>query len=112
MTDAYAGDESQIQPPPSFLALHTDPRRQRLSLPLAEVRARYELCEDLAQALTEHARALSQGGTVSDNEVLQRCHAGLATPESGLSPAEAEWVVRRLAELLDWSQPADFPSSP
>lgn len=108
MTDAYAGDESQIQPPPSFLALYTDPRRQRLNLPLAEVRARYELCEDLAQALTEHARALSQGGTVSDDEVLQRCHSGLATPESGLSPPEAEWVVRRLAELLDWSQPGAF----
>ena len=30
----------------------------------------------------------------------------------GLSPAEAEWAVRRLAELLDWSQPAVFSSSP
>ena len=100
MTDSYAGDESQIQPPPSFLALYADPRRQRLSAPLSQVRERYELCEDLAQMLTEQARAVSQGGSVSDDEVLQRFHAGLATPESGLSPAEAEWVTLRLAELL------------
>lgn len=110
MTDSYAGDESQIQPPPSFLALYADPRRQRLSAPLSQVRERYELCEDLALALTEHARTASHGGTVSDDEVLRRCHAGLVTPESGVSPAEAEWVVRRLAELLDWSQlPAFSP---
>ena len=36
---------------------------------------------------------------------LRRIHAGLATPESGVSPAEAEWIVQRLAELLGWPGP-------
>jgi hypothetical protein len=100
MHDDFADDESQIQPPPSFLALFTDARRQRLNAPLREVRARYELCEDLAQSLLEPARTLSHGGSLSDDEVLRRCQAGLADADSGLPAAQAEWVIRRLAELL------------
>jgi hypothetical protein len=34
--------------------------------------------------------------------VLERIHAGLQSPESGVSVAEAQWVTRRLAELLGW----------
>ena len=33
-----------------------------------------------------------------------RTRAGLAAPESGFSPAEAGWVVTRLAELLGWPE--------
>jgi hypothetical protein len=34
--------------------------------------------------------------------VLRRCHAGLLTAPSSVEVAEAEWVVRRTAELLNW----------
>ena len=37
--------------------------------------------------------------------MLARTQAGLETTESGFNPAEAVWVVTRLAELLAWSGP-------
>ncbi len=95
------GEDQQTEIPPSFLALYAD-ARQRLREPLAVVRQRYELCEDLAQLLTGQALALSQGGSVGDQEVLQRCLAGLRSADSGLSGDEAGWTVQRLAELLGW----------
>lgn len=98
-------DESQIHVPPSFVALYSDARRQRLSVSVDTVRARHELCEDLAQLLVEPAQAQSHGGIVSDAEVLARCHAGLLQPDAPLSEAEAGWVIGRLAELLDWPLP-------
>ena len=43
---------------------------------------------------------------IEQSDVLERMHAGLSSDESCLSPAEAGWVVKRLAELLDWSWPS------
>lgn len=98
-------DEYQIEIPPSFTALYTDARK-RLSIPLREMRDRYELCEDLAQHLTQHCRAIHVEIGVDEQEVLARCHAGLVTPDGGaaavVSEPEATWVVTRLAELLGW----------
>ena len=94
-------DENQIQPPPSFIALYTD-ARHRLAEPLAVVRARYELCEDLAQQLVEHGQHVHHDLGVSEDEVLLRCHTGLRSDDSGFSGAEAGWIIRRLAELLGW----------
>ena len=102
--------DSQIHIPPAFLALYSDPRRQRLTVPAAAVHARHELCEDLAQMLMDTARAQSHGGIVSEAAVLARCHAGLSEGGAGLSAPEARWVVQRLAELLEWPIP-DFPAS-
>lgn len=99
-------DEYQITIPPSFHAVHAD-ARGRLRLPLAEHRARYELCEDLAQALVERAQALRFDLGVTEADVLQRIGQGLQPPGSGLDGAEAGWVLRRLAELLDWPWRAD-----
>jgi hypothetical protein len=99
-------DDYQIHIPPSFYALYTD-ARQRLSEPLETVRARYEVCEDLASHLVQHAQLLHHVEVPSEDEILQRIHAGLSTAESGVSAAEARWVVRRLAELLGWHDP--FP---
>jgi hypothetical protein len=99
-------DENQIYLPDSFLALYRD-ARQRLTAPLAEIRARYELCEDLAQQLEEHARGRSIHAHGSEVDLLLRYHAGLADPDpdSGFSAAEARWVVTRLSELLGWECP-------
>lgn len=96
MTDDY-----QIELPPSFLALYTD-SRHRLTIPLATVRARYEVCEDLANHMVEHCQGVHRDIGVAHDDILVRCHRGLLTPESGVSHPEAGWIVTRLAELLSW----------
>ena len=97
-------DDYQIHIPPSFFAVYTD-ARQRLREPLATVRARYEVCEDLANHLVQHAQLLHHVEVPSEEEILTRIHAGLSSPEAGVSPAEAGWIVQRLAELLGWHCP-------
>ena len=82
-TPSTMSDESQILIPPSFEAVHRD-ARGRLTLPRDDFRARYELCEDMANLLVEP----SQAGEGSD-----------------FGMAEAGWVVTRLAELLNWPWP-------
>ena len=104
-------DEYQIPIPPSFHAVHAD-ARGRLQRPLAEHRARYELCEDLAQALVDRAQTLKFDLGVTEADVLQRIGQGLQPPASGLDEAEAGWVLRRLAELLDWPWTDDILVSP
>jgi hypothetical protein len=101
-------DESQIHIPPSFEAVHRD-ARGRLTLPRDDFRARYELCEDMAQMLVEPCQARLHDQGLSEDLVLQRTEAGLAADGSGFSPAEAAWVVTRLAELLGWPHTALTP---
>ena len=97
-------DLNQIEPPPSFLALFASPTGHRLLEPIGFVRQRYELCEDLAQALTEQAatRLFQSGG--SEGEVLQKMEGALTAEGSPVEPREAAWVVTRLAELLGWQR--------
>jgi hypothetical protein len=101
-------DEYQIEIPPSFQALYIDARK-RLTVPMTELRDRYELCEDLANHLTEHCRNVHADIGDIQIEVLQRCHQGLSGPDAVVSGPEAVWVVTRLAELLywpmDWQEP-------
>lgn len=105
MTDAY-----QIDIPASFFAVYTN-ARQRLAEPIGVVRARYEICEDLANHLVGHAQLQHHTEVPVESEILRRIHAGLAAPDAGVLPAEAAWIVQRLAELLDWPCPAlDAPS--
>lgn len=99
-------DENQILIPPSFQALYTS-ARGRLTEPVATLRERYELCEDLAQQLVEHAQTVHFDQGVSEDLILQRVHAGLLGADSGVSGAEATWVATRLAELMRWDCP-DF----
>jgi len=97
-------DDYQIDIPPSFFAVFTD-ARQRLSEPIAVVRERYEVCEDLSNHLVQHAQILHHVEVPSEDEILRRILAGLASPDAGVSAAEAQWIVRRLAELLGWNCP-------
>lgn len=99
-------DESQIEIPPSFIALYIAPGRQKPSLPHAELAARYELCEDMATMLTETARNMEFGLGITESDVLARCLQGLRAEPAVVNEVESVWVVRRLAELLDWPQPA------
>lgn len=108
-------DENQIFVPPSFAALYSD-ARGRLRATQDEVRQRYGLCEDLACHLVEQAQTLYQVQAPSESDILLRIHAGLRTPESGMAPGEATWIVSRLAELLAWQcprlEPTQAPSPP
>lgn len=97
-------DDYQIQIPPSFIALYTD-RRRRLTISLAALRERYDLCEDLANHLMDFAKDVHHGLGVSEDEVLARCRNGLLEPPAQVEPAEAHWIERRLAELLYWPWP-------
>ena len=94
-------DDNQIYIPPSFFAVYSD-ARQRLSEPIGVVRARYEICEDLANHLVGHAQIQHHTEVPVESEILRRIHAGLATPEAGVSAAEAAWIGQRRAELLGW----------
>ena len=101
-------DDNQIFIPPSFSALYCD-AHARLRLPVAELRARYELCEDLAGHLVEQAQTLYHVQAPSEAEILRRIHAGLCAAESGVSVDEATWITTRLAELLNWPCPVLTP---
>jgi len=98
-------DESQIEIPASFLELYLAPGRQKPALPRAELAARYELCEDMAQMLTETARQMEFSLGIAEIDVLTRCLLGLRVEPAVVSEAEATWVVTRLAELLNWPAP-------
>ena len=101
-------DDCQIFIPDSFLALYRDPRG-RLTVPQTRLRDRYEVCEDLAQHLVQRCQGLHVEIGVDEQDVLQRCHQGLCSADSGVSSAEASWVVTRLAELLNWPWPEFLP---
>jgi hypothetical protein len=95
-------DDNQAVLPASFIALYLAPGRTKPSAPRAEIAQRYEFCEDLATMLVDHAQTKLWELGVTERDVLDRTHAGLLTAPSSVTPAEAEWVLRRLAELLGW----------
>lgn len=102
-------DEYQIEIPQSFMALYTDPGRSKPNAPREVVAARYELCDDLANLLTQKSVEMQFGQDLTESGVLLRCYQGLLGDDAVVNPLEAEWVVRRLAELLNWEQPAHIP---
>ena len=99
-------DDNQTFVPRSFIELFIPtgalkPRESR-----HVIAARYDLCEDMAQMLTEHARARLFELGVAEDDVLDRVHRGLRVEGSAFARDEARWITCRLAELLDWPQPA------
>ncbi len=99
-------DEHQIEVPPSFIALYLEPGRVKPNATRAVITARYEFCEDLATMLTDTASTMLFDLGITEADVLERCHLGLNADGAGANPAEAEWVTRRLAELMNWRCPA------
>ena len=97
-------EESQIHVPPSFVALFVEPGRLKPREPRAAIAARYEVCEDLAQLLTDRAATIRWELGVTGSDVLERIRRGLLAEGSGVDAAEAGWIVRRLAELLEWDR--------
>ena len=100
-------DNQSIEIPPSFIALFISPGRIKPSMGREDMSARYELCEDLANLLTEHAKTVLFDLGITEADVLGRCELGLLTESSVVSNVEARWVIRRLAELLGWDDPGE-----
>ena len=103
---SFSDDGNQTLVPDSFIGLYRD-TRNRLTAPREHIATRYELCEDLANLLTDHASTIHFRDGIDEAEVLRRCHRGLLVEPASVEPPEAEWVVRRTAELLNW--PVDLP---
>lgn len=95
-------DDYQIEIPQSFVALFIEPGRQRPNALREVVAERYELCEDLATLLTEAAKNMFFSLGITEGDVLERCHRGLVGEGAVVSEPEASWVIRRLAEMLEW----------
>lgn len=95
-------DDNQIHIPESFLALFTTPGRSKPTEPREVVQERYELCEDMANLLTETAANMQFSLGITEADVLQRVLQGLQVEGSAFTAAEAQWVQSRLAELLNW----------
>lgn len=98
-------DDSQIVVPPSFVGLFIEPGRIKPRESAAHIAQRHELCEDLAQMLTDTARTKLWELQATEADVLERIGRGLAEGPLQLSAAEAQWVLHRLAELLGWEWP-------
>lgn len=93
--------ESQIHVPESFQALFRAGASGRLREPWHHVLERYECCEDMAQGLLPQARALVADLGASADDVAPKMAAGLTHPSVGFAPEEAQWVQRRLVELVE-----------
>lgn len=98
-------DHYQIEIPESFYALFFVSGRIPPNVTREVIAARYDLCEDLASQLSSYASARHLDLGIDEKEVLLRCHLALAGGDAGVGPPEAVWVIRRLAELLDWRCP-------
>ncbi len=98
-------DESQTLVPRSFVELFVPAGAIKPREPRDVVAARYDLCEDMAQMLIEHARSKLFELGVAEQDVLDRIHRGLVSEGSVVARDEARWVTCRLAELLDWPLP-------
>lgn len=103
---ADMSDENQIEIAQSFMALYIDPGRHKPNASREVIAGRYELCEDLANMLTQTAKDMLFDLGLSEDAVLQRCYLGLVGNGAVVSAPESVWVIRRLAELLDWPQPS------
>ena len=102
-------DDNQFIVPPSFIALFVPPGRVKPSEPRELIAERYEFCEDMSQMLVEQAQAQRFALGADESDVLERIGRGLAESAALISAAEARWVLRRLAELLEWRAPGEPP---
>lgn len=101
-------EDNQIPLPRSFIDLFIAPGKVKPSETRKAIAARYEFCEDMAQMLTDHAQQKLWNLGITEQDVLERIHRGLLAEGSGLNAGEAQWVTRRLTELLGWPLPSDL----
>ncbi|MFM7025879.1 MAG: ATPase with chaperone activity [Limnohabitans sp.] len=104
-------EDFQLHIPPSFMALFVAPGKVKPALGQREMAARYELCEDMAQMLSDPTATQQFQLGITEDLALERCLQGLLAEPAVVSEAEARWVVCRLAELLHWPLP-DWAEAP
>ena len=95
--------DSQIVGPRSFIEVFVPPGKVKPTETREVIATRYELCEDLAQMLTETAQTRLFELGIAEQDVLERMHRGLLADAALVTADEARWVIRRLAELLGWA---------
>ena len=88
-------DDNQTVIPRSFIDLFIPPGTYKPREPREVVAARYELCEDMAQMLTEHARTKLFELGVAEEDVLEKVRQGLLARGSVVTEDEAGWDVCR-----------------
>jgi len=93
-------DDNQIHVPRSFVELFIPPHAIKPTASREHIAARYELCEDLAQMLSEQVSARVMELGVTKDDILERMHRGLLADAAVVDEREAWWVMQRLAELL------------
>jgi len=93
---------NQVEIPPSFIELYRVAANGKFSETRQYVAERYEMCEDMAQMLTLTAREMQYSLGVTENDVLIKTWEGLTVNDAIFETHEAKWIIRRLAELLDW----------
>ena len=76
-------DGNQIIIPPSFVALFVEPGRSKPSATREHIYERYDLCEDLANLLTEQATNKLWELGITEADVLERIYQGLGDDEIG-----------------------------
>ncbi len=91
-----------IEIPPSFLQLYVPAGRSKPTAPWPQVLADYELCEDMAHMLGPTAADLQFKLGVTEQDVIERCYAGLRTDPCVLTEPQSRWVLQRMAEILSW----------
>jgi hypothetical protein len=101
-------DASQIHIPESFIRLQTRPGQR--PAPLAQhIARRFEVCDDMANALVTRAQEVQFKLGITEPDVIDKVLEGLLElageePDSVLSPPEARWVVCHMAEQLGWTE--------
>jgi hypothetical protein len=98
-------EDNQTLIPRSFVELFVPAGRIKPTEPREVIAGRYDLCEDLAQMLTEPARVRLFELGITEVDVLERIHLGLLSGAAVVNANEARWVLFRLAELLEWPAP-------
>lgn len=103
-------DDSQIHIPESFVWLFVPRGRPVPRQRGPEIARRFEVCEDMAGTLVPHAQALQFKHGLNEADVIAQLLQSLlplteaeGNREAVLSLGEAQWVVCKLAEQLDWT---------
>ena len=90
--------------PNSFTDLFKDPLRPyaKASEPFEVILERYDLCEDMAQMLYQPALNMMGSMNITESDVIERTFKGLLVNQEIVKTQEAQWIVQRLCELLEW----------